>query len=81
MGISRRSIFLHTLASCSGVNVGGVSESIDSDSLFSRCSRYVVDGLSSFAAIGKEGAKEEERGRGEGEGEPLGEVASHRSSL
>ena len=70
MGINRMSIFLHALASSSGVSVGGVSESVESDSLFKRCSMY-VDCLSrsSFAAIGK-AAEEELREEGTGEGNP-----------
>ena len=82
MGISRRSTFLHALASSSGVSVGGVSESIESESLFERCSMYVIDGLSSFAAMGKRKLKRKGRegeggeGRGVSEGSPDG-----RSSL
>ena len=66
MGISRRSTFLHALASSSGVRVGGVSVSIESDSLFERWSIYAVACFSS-EAIEKEEAKEERRGEGGGE--------------
>ena len=79
MGMSRMSIFLHTLASSSGVNVGGLSESVESDSLFRQCSMY-VDGFSrsSFAAIGKEEAEEGLRGEEEREGESLEESPNRR---
>ena len=56
MGMSRRSTFLHALASSSGVSEGGVSVSIDADSLFERCSTYAVSCFSS-EAIGKMRAK------------------------
>jgi len=46
MGMSRISTFLHALASSSGVSEGGLSVSIESDSLFERCS-YTVGCLSS----------------------------------
>ena len=74
MGINRMSIFLHALASSSGVSVGGLSESVESDSLFKRCSMY-VDCLSgsSFAAIGKEAEEESREGEGDGGGESLEE--------
>ena len=61
MGTNRISTFLHTLASSSGVNVGGVSESIEPDSLFTP---YSARGLTSVVVIGKDGSR---RGVGEGE--------------
>jgi len=57
MGINRISTFLHALASSSGVSVGGVG----------RRPTYVVDDLSSFAAIVKVGVNEERREEKEGE--------------
>ena len=66
------SIFLHALASSSGVSVGGLSESVESDSLSKRCSMYIDDlSSSSFATIGRE-AEEEPREKGGEEKERQG---------
>ena len=70
MGMSRISTFLHALASSSGVSEGGVSVSIESDSLFERYSAYAFGCLSS-EAIGKAtvkkrgGRRRKKRGREE----------------
>lgn len=65
MGMSRRSTFLHALASSSGVSEGGVSVSIESDSLFERCSAYTVGCLSS-EPIGSAEAKKRGKWRRRG---------------
>ena len=77
MGINRMSTFLHAFISSSGVSVGGVRESNDSDVLSEGCSRYVADIFSAFAAIEK-GRRRVLEGR-VGEGESLDENPSYRN--